>query len=709
MIAFACPGCGKQLQVKDELAGKKARCPGCGKVSEAPAMRRQEVEPQTLPPGVQEDADISGQETMGGGAKKEAPGQPADLTAFLAPSRAPDELGRLGPFRVLQVLGVGGMGVVYKAEDPQLKRPVALKAMLPSLGASEEARKRFLREAQAAAAIVHDHIVPILQVGEDCGTPFMAMQFLEGEPLDERVKREPRLTVAEAVRIGREVAEGLAAAHEKGLVHRDIKPANIWLEGKKGRVKILDFGLARAAAGDDLHLTKSGTIIGTPAYMAPEQGRSNKVDCRCDLFSLGAVLYRVLTGELPFKGHDTMSVLMALAADTPVPLRQLNADVPEPLSALVMRLLAKEPQQRPVSAQLVADALEEIEKGQHPPPTRPPPTAPQRAAEDKTRTDTAAPELSRPARKWPPLSWLIGGGALGLGVLVGLLLLLLRDDPASRERQRPEDGTTPKQINPALPTFTNDLGMKFVLIPSGKFTMGSPRSEIAHFIDLPLAWPPADFFKAEGPEHEVEITQRFWMGTTEVTVGQFRQFVTESKYPIDDAWLKPGWEQSEQHPVVNVTWPNALAFCEWLSKKEDRTYCLPTEAEWEYCCRAGREKTRYCFSNEDADLDKYAWHASNSASKTHPVGQLDPNAWGLYDMHGNAWEHCQDCYDADYYQHSPKQNPQGEGGLHRTRRGGGWQSAPAHCRCAFRDHDAPEARSNQLGFRVVAQVAAGDR
>jgi serine/threonine protein kinase len=135
---------------------------------------------------------------------------------------------------VLKVLGAGGMGVVYKAEDPQLKRFVALKAMLPTLGASESARKRFLREAQSAAAIVHDHIVPIHQVGEDRGVPFVAMQFLEGEPLDERLKREGRLSVAEVLRIGRETAEGLAAAHDKNLIHRDIKPANIWLEGKKG-------------------------------------------------------------------------------------------------------------------------------------------------------------------------------------------------------------------------------------------------------------------------------------------------------------------------------------------------------------------------------------------------------------------------------------------------------------------------------------------
>jgi hypothetical protein len=291
-----------------------------------------------------------------------AEGHAAELLELLAPAQSPDELGRLGPYRILAILGHGGMGVVYKAEDTQLERLVALKAMLPGLAASAANRQRFLREARAAAKIEHDHIVTIYQVGEDRGVPFLAMPLLQGESLNERLQREPRLSVAEILRISRETAEGLAAAHERGLIHRDIKPANLWLEANSGRVKLLDFGLARAAA-ENSHLTATGAILGTPAYMSPEQASGKGVDGRTDLFSLGCVMYRLATGELPFKGTDPISTLMAVAMEQPPAPIQLNREVPPALSGLVMELLAKKPAERPASAQDVIGRLRDIEQG----------------------------------------------------------------------------------------------------------------------------------------------------------------------------------------------------------------------------------------------------------------------------------------------------------------------------------------------------------
>jgi serine/threonine protein kinase len=280
---------------------------------------------------------------------------------FLAPPQGPGEIGRLGGYRVLKVLGVGGMGVVFQAEDVQLQRPVALKAMKPALATNPAAKQRFLREARAAAALKHDHIVTIYQVGEDQGVPFLAMELLDGQPLDGWLTQERKPSVPEILRVGREIAHGLAAAHGKGLTHRDIKPGNIWLDQASGRVKILDFGLARAA-DDTSHLTQSGMIVGTPAYMAPEQARGEAVDQRGDLFSLGCVLYRLCTGRLPFRGETTMAVLTALALDKPQPIRGLNPDVPQELADLVLQLLAKDQAQRPASADQVAHTLTEIER-----------------------------------------------------------------------------------------------------------------------------------------------------------------------------------------------------------------------------------------------------------------------------------------------------------------------------------------------------------
>src|SRR5262245_30309859 len=177
------------------------------------------------------------------------------------------------------------MGVVFLAEDPQLKRHIALKAMLPAIAADPDLRKRFFREAQAAAAVENDYVVPIYQIGEDRGVPYFAMPFLKGEPLDSWLDEGKAPTLHDVVRIGRQIAQGLAAAHERGLIHRDIKPANIWLEAPNGRVRILDFGLARPEDAGAERLTHSGIIPGTPAYMAPEQARAENVDYRSDLFS----------------------------------------------------------------------------------------------------------------------------------------------------------------------------------------------------------------------------------------------------------------------------------------------------------------------------------------------------------------------------------------------------------------------------------------
>ncbi|MFO0821938.1 MAG: protein kinase [Gemmataceae bacterium] len=286
-----------------------------------------------------------------------AAGTPAD---YLAPPQAHDEIGRLGGYRVLRLLGEGGMGSVFLAEDVTLQRAVALKVMKPEIAAKTNARERFLREARAAAKIKHDHIITIYQVGEDRGVPFLALEFLEGMALDAHLKQRGEISLGDVIRIAKETALGLQAAHTRGLIHRDIKPANIWLEAPSGRVKILDFGLARQQE-DDTQLTHSGTVVGTPAYMSPEQARAEPVDGRSDLFSLGVMLYRLCTGRMPFSGPTTMAVLTSLAVDTPAAPGSVNPQIPLALQAIIQRLLEKRPENRFQTAQAVVDALSALE------------------------------------------------------------------------------------------------------------------------------------------------------------------------------------------------------------------------------------------------------------------------------------------------------------------------------------------------------------
>jgi HEAT repeat protein len=283
---------------------------------------------------------------------------PGAVPDFLTPSGKPGSLGRLDHYEVLEVVGRGGMGVVLKGFDEKLHRVVAIKVLAAELALSGTSRQRFTREARTAAAVSHEHVVTIHAVEEDHQPPYLVMQFIDGVSLQEKLDRDGPPGLKEVLRIGLQTAEGLAAAHRQGLVHRDIKPANILLENGVERVKITDFGLARAV--DDASLTQSGVIAGTPLYMSPEQARGEAVDHRSDLFSLGSVLYALCTGRPPFRAAGTHAVLKSVIDDTPRPIQEASPEVPGWLCDLIARLHAKSPADRFQSARDVAELL-----GQH--------------------------------------------------------------------------------------------------------------------------------------------------------------------------------------------------------------------------------------------------------------------------------------------------------------------------------------------------------
>ncbi|WP_182867909.1 serine/threonine-protein kinase [Rhodopirellula sp. JC639] len=283
-------------------------------------------------------------------------GKPEACPTFLQSSDDPGSIGRFARYEIKRILGRGGMGIVMQALDTSLGRHCAVKVLVPELASSAASRRRFSREARSAAAVVHPHVVPIQTVDEYNGIPYLVMPVVEGQSLQQRVDADGPLSVIETVRIASQVAEGLAAAHDQGLVHRDIKPANVLLENGVERVQITDFGLARAV--DDASMTRSGVIAGTPQYMSPEQAHGDTIDHRSDLFSLGSLTYFMLAGRSPFRAETTMGVLNRIGNDEPRGIRSINADAPQWLEQIVLRLLSKSPDDRFQSAAEVAELLQ---------------------------------------------------------------------------------------------------------------------------------------------------------------------------------------------------------------------------------------------------------------------------------------------------------------------------------------------------------------
>ncbi len=305
------------------------------------------------PPSYRRDASLSSIT----GPSTDSPAPLEFSLDFLERSDNPAMLGRLGDYEILELIGRGGMGVVLKGYQRQLNRYVAIKVMAPHYAHSSAARKRFVREAVAAAAVVHPHVAAIHGVDAEAKLPYLVMPFVACRSLQQIIDDDAPLELTEILRIAKQTAEGLAAAHAQGLVHRDIKPANILLEDEVGRVLLTDFGLARAI--DDATMTQSGVLAGTPQYMSPEQAHGDPIDHRSDLFSLGSVLYAMATGHPPFRAETTMGILRRICEDDPRSVCDVNGELPPWFGRIVERLLAKDVHERFQSASELADLLEQ--------------------------------------------------------------------------------------------------------------------------------------------------------------------------------------------------------------------------------------------------------------------------------------------------------------------------------------------------------------
>jgi serine/threonine protein kinase/formylglycine-generating enzyme required for sulfatase activity len=892
--------------------------------------------------------------------------------SFLEPSLKPGSIGKLAHYEVLSEIGQGAFGIVLKAFDEKLHRLVAIKVMNPQLAATSPPRKRFLREARAAAAIRHENVVQVHSV-EEQPLPYLVMEFIDGQTMQEKLDGAGPLEIAEILHIGRQIASGLAAAHATGLIHRDIKPGNILLEsGPEQKVKITDFGLARAA--DDASMTRTGTVCGTPMYMAPEQAFGQTLDHRADLFSFGSVLYQMACGRPPFRAPTTIAVLRRVTDEAPRPLQEIIPEIPDWLVAIINKLHAKRPDERFQTAKEIAELLARCQSElqlKHEVTCIPTERVANVSVEDLMTLDET-PNANHESKKiisdastsdsaklkqivygallalmvmspilfgrqlssivnkwvWPAIPTLplteittglrfdgkddyikvgpidlsspqytleafvtsakdgdngivallkngdgppevmelydgypggqrqSGAGIIGKspyqsvnaplaagsrehraivfdgaamhyyvngiwqgkrnctahkglmwqmrelyigckanqtqffrgqidqlrlskiaryddhftvastltadestlalyqfdegrgdvlhdssgnnhdGKIVGAKWTKSQSQPLSvpaavGRSDWPVDAPSPaiapfnaeqaKQHQQAWAAYLNvpveyinSIGIKFRLIPPGEFTMGSTPEQIA--AALPTAGDDAlwqECIKSEGPQHQVVLTEPFFLATNEVTQSQFKRVSQKnpSSFSEEGQWAEyvEGIDTS-LFPVEGVSWNNAVDFCVRLTDMESAAYRLPTEAEWEYACRAG-STTEYFTGDTPADLAQMCWFADNSNDRTHAVGELQQNAFGMHDMHGNVWEWVADAWnptlystEANYATVNPFNRPSEDS--QRMTRGGNYCSYAEACRSASRCSEASAYHTTVIGLRVAMSVEA---
>ncbi len=633
-----------------------------------------------------------------------------------------NDLESLGPYRIESEVGSGAMGTVYKAVHDTLERSAAIKVLPRDLTMDPEYVSRFLREARVIATLRHDNVVQVYDAGEEGGKYFIAMEFVAGSTLADHMKKKGPLSLEEGLSLFRQAALGLAAAHEKGLIHRDIKPDNLLISEDGKTLRVADFGLVMDATSLT-QLTATGACLGTPQYMSPEQADGEPGDPRTDLYSLGATFYQVFTGKPPYTSTTVMNLLFKHKFHAVPDPRSSHSKIPDNLSNLLMTLLAKRKEDRPESAKALVDLIDRVQKGEEiePPPVFVTPIPEDPEASIGSIYGHRASGSNAPKAKIKAALALVCVFVLGLGWFVwsrnhsaenvstggssagGTVFANGSETNGTGKgasgkpvRIRPWDGKERieaygKSLGlAATQEFSLGKGvtMKLVLVPAGSFKMGSPTDEVGRE-DTELL-------------HRVELSRPFYMGAFEVTQAQYEAVLGEGRNTSK-------WKE-QRNPVETVSWTDALEFCQAMSHQIKRTVRLPTEAEWEYACRAGTATPFYFGETIDTEQANYDGDTvygkgkpGTDRERTMHVGSFSPNPWGLYDTHGNVWEWCHD-WHAGYPSEAVK-DPKGPGfGNRRVQRGGSWYSTAEDCRSAHRDLDKPGDRESKYGFRVVVEI-----
>ena len=608
---------------------------------------------------------------------------------------------RIGPYQIDGFAGAGGMGIVLRGVGLDDGRRAAVKVLRSDVDPAWQSR--FLQEVQTLRKLRHYHLVNLQDHGQEGKLHWLAMDWVDGRPLS-AVLAENKSTAPEQARTWTEqIVGGLEYLHGRGIIHRDLKPGNI-LVSRNGLLQLSDMGIAKAVeSGAYTAVTRTGAVVGTEGYMSPEQAQGMPLTPASDIYSLGVIWHELLTGRRP---HGPQLMLEGWAPDCP-----------SQWSECIKRCLSYSPSDRPTAAEVRAVLL-------HREPATPPPLPTQFQREQRglvagpqskglfpgeptagRRGSVAA--SSRPeaatacAGKLDPDSdcrvvhepiaperlsvwgqgrkrWLLLALAILLvsGIVWGLAIAL----------QGPADTNDTLDLG-------NKVTMKLVRIEAGKFMMGSPVTETSRFAD-------------EGPQREVTISKPFYMGVHEITQSQWKVVMGTEPW-AGQTYAKFGASNAASY----ISWDDATKFCEALSKKAGKRVALPTEAQWEYSCRAG-SKTAYSFGDDASKLGDYAWYNDNAYRKgeeyAHAVGQKKPNAFGLYDMHGNVWEWCRDYYDEKFYANAKNIDPENTTrSSARVLRGGSWGNDPLGCRAAARGGLTSDGRGSSFGFRVVVVSGSG--
>jgi serine/threonine protein kinase len=648
-------------------------------------------------------------------------------------------------YRLERRIGFGGMGAVYLATDERLGRTVAVKELRHEYAGDEMIRKRFIREAQAAARLSHHpHVVTIHDFFEEgVESLYIVMEYLDGGTFLDRMNEAPlrRVDLRQALKACREALEGLQAAHDLGLVHRDVKPGNLLFDGS-GAIKIADFGVVTALAGEQEReittLTQVGTHPGTLVYMSPEQIDGAEVDGRSDVYSMGAVLYEAIAGIRYFERHGmrrTERALMdAICEVPPIPLRQHVPYIPEEVESLLTASLAKLLDDRPTAREM-ADAIIEIERRRL---AQPQIVDPQ---DEATRPGQANAVLGQnvrvtlrndPHAATLPRARVVEEPPPSRGRNHETEPSTLRTSPPERARRASDDALD----RPAMETRANtasDSGRPPLRSEAptqarlGAEPMGeNDRSRKDSAVEIVV---PASSFPMGGGMNSDEFPRRevsldtYLIDRDLVTVGQYRRFLDSIRagdrpegvplladlYPNGKDHRPQGWGSNEfgslcptdKHPIVLVDWFDACAYAAWVDAR------LPTEAEWERAARGDHDVRDYPWGTEPPTAAR-ALYGRRTAGPA-PVGQHPQGASpsGTLDMAGNVWEWCLDAYDADAYGALPNADPllPVEGpGARAVKRGGSWTNAPHSLRCAKRGNEKLHIRRSNLGFRCARSL-----